>query len=239
VSEETRITDPNTGGQKGQKLERYDLIPPEPLDRLARHYGIGALKYTDDNWLKGYSWRLSIGAMLRHTFAFLRGESIDGETGSHHLTAAIWHCIALQEFERLGLGTDDRYGHETKNAHNAPGLGEGDTIYIAGPMRGIARYNFPAFDRAAEDLVKCGWQIKNPAQLDRDAGFDPVTLPSDHNWHTTPPGFDFPACRRRDIEAIEKSDAMYMLKGWSKSTGAQAEHAYATWMGIPIYGWER
>lgn len=106
---EVRVTDPNTGGQKGVKLARFDLIPPDPLWRLAEHYGKGAAKYSDDNYRKGYSWRLSIGALQRHLHAFLLGEPIDAETGSHHLTAVIWHAIALQEFERLGLGTDDRY----------------------------------------------------------------------------------------------------------------------------------
>lgn len=106
---EIRVTDPTTGGQKGVKLARFDLIPSEPLWRLAEHYGKGAAKYSDDNYRRGYSWRLSIGALQRHLHAFLLGESIDSETGSHHLTAVVWHAIALQEFERLGLGTDDRY----------------------------------------------------------------------------------------------------------------------------------
>lgn len=119
VSEEVCVTDPKTGGQKCSKLERFDLIPPEIWKRLARHYGVGAQKYEDDNWLRGYSWRLSIAALHRHINAFLCGESIDAETRSHHLVAAMWHCIALQEFERLGLGTDDRYC--TKDAHRTQG----------------------------------------------------------------------------------------------------------------------
>ena len=38
---ETRITDPSTGGQKGDKPRRYDLIPPDVLGELADHYGFG------------------------------------------------------------------------------------------------------------------------------------------------------------------------------------------------------
>ena len=40
---EVRITSP-TGGQKGQKIERFDLIPIKPLTGLARVYGKGAAK---------------------------------------------------------------------------------------------------------------------------------------------------------------------------------------------------
>ena len=109
ANQEIRVTDPETGGQKGIKVARFDLIPPVPMLRLAEHYGKGAQKYADDNYRKGYRWKLSLGALQRHLSSFILGESIDAETGSHHLTAVIWHAIALQEFERLGLGTDDRY----------------------------------------------------------------------------------------------------------------------------------
>lgn len=105
---EVRVTDPRTGGQKGQKPARFDLIPPYPLWQLALVYGVGAKKYDDDNWLKGYSWRLSIGALLRHIWKFIMGESLDPESGLSHLAHAIWHCVTLMEFDRLDLGTDDR-----------------------------------------------------------------------------------------------------------------------------------
>ena len=104
---ETRVTDPNTGGQKGQKLARFSLIPSEFLWALAEHYGKGASKYADRNWEKGYSWSLCVDAMQRHLHAWLQGESNDPETGSHHLIAVAWHACALFVFERRGLGTDD------------------------------------------------------------------------------------------------------------------------------------
>lgn len=106
---ETRITDPDTGGQKGQKLERYDLIPFAALDELARVYGMGAQKYDDDNYLNGYRYRLSLGALLRHVAAWGKGEDRDPESGLHHLAHAAWHCFALQMFQRHDLGTDDRW----------------------------------------------------------------------------------------------------------------------------------
>jgi len=105
---EVRITDPKTGGQKGQKPERYDLFPFDALDEVARVYGVGAKKYSDDNWLKGYSWRLSLGALLRHVSRFAQGEDRDAETGCLHLALAAWHCFTLLTFYMRSLGTDDR-----------------------------------------------------------------------------------------------------------------------------------
>ena len=104
---EVIVTDPTTGGKKGQKLERFDLIPNEFEIALARHYGKGAEKYEDRNWEKGYRWSLSVGALRRHLAAWLGGEQCDAETGSNHLIAVAWHACALYIFELRRLGTDD------------------------------------------------------------------------------------------------------------------------------------
>lgn len=107
IAGETRITDPATGGQKGQKLARFSLIPSDWLWSLAEHYGVGARKYEDRNWERGYKWSLSVDAHSRHLHAWLDGESYDQETGSHHLIAAAWHLIALWWFQTHERGTDD------------------------------------------------------------------------------------------------------------------------------------
>lgn len=104
---EVRIVDPKTGGEKGSKIERFDLIPNDFERALARHYGKGAEKYADRNWERGYRWSLSVAALRRHLAAWLDGESTDSETGSNHLIAVAWHAIALFVFETRGLGTDD------------------------------------------------------------------------------------------------------------------------------------
>lgn len=105
---EVRIVDPITGAQKGSKLARYDLIPPEALHALAEHYGRGAKKYADRNWEAGYNWGLSFAALMRHAWAWWRGEDIDEETGSNHMTAVAWHALTLATFQARGRGTDDR-----------------------------------------------------------------------------------------------------------------------------------
>lgn len=104
---EVRVVDPVTGGQKGEKVDRYDLIPPEFEDALATHYGKGCVKYSDRNWEKGYKWHLSYRALRSHLNLWQRGESYDKETGSHHLVCVAWHAIALFMYELRGLGTDD------------------------------------------------------------------------------------------------------------------------------------
>lgn len=65
------------GGQKGVKLERFDLIPAGPLAELARHYGVGAIKYAEHQWRQGYEWSKSIAAIGRHWSAFAGGEDYD------------------------------------------------------------------------------------------------------------------------------------------------------------------
>ena len=105
---ETRAVDPVTGGEKGTKLARFDLIPVVPLEAVATHYGIGATKYEDRNWERGYRWSYSFAAMMRHAWAFWRGEDIDPETGSPHLAAVVFHALALMEYGDTNRANDDR-----------------------------------------------------------------------------------------------------------------------------------
>ena len=102
-----------TGGEKGVKLERFDLIPPAAIAALARHYGVGAEKYNDHNYMKGYEWGKSYAALLRHLNQFWSGQDIDEETGTPHVICAAWHCFALHEFMREHPGYDDRRVNES------------------------------------------------------------------------------------------------------------------------------
>lgn len=109
MGDEVRVTDPKTGGQKGSKPERFELLNWAFFAELARVADFGARKYADHNWLKGYAWSLNIGAAFRHLVRFVLGESYDPESRCHHLAHLAWHCMALYTFERRGLGTDDRH----------------------------------------------------------------------------------------------------------------------------------
>jgi hypothetical protein len=103
-------------------------------------------------------------------------------------------------------------------------------IYIAGPMSNLPLYNFPAFDGAAGRLERFGWKPINPAEMDRQIGFDPSKDPVTKEFLDN--------ALKRDTDAIiNQADAMVMLPGWEKSTGAKAEYHLARWKHIPVYAW--
>lgn len=105
---ETRTTS-STGGQKGTKVERPDLIPTTGLYWLAVHYGLGAEKYDDNNWRKGYEWSKSYSSLQRHARAFWDGEDNDPELGTPHMAAVAFHAFALMTFMEEHPEFDDRW----------------------------------------------------------------------------------------------------------------------------------
>lgn len=105
---EVRTTS-STGGEKGTKPERYDLIPVEALASVARLYGEGAKKYAEHNWRRGYEWSKSYAALQRHASEFWKGVDIDPETGEPHMAAVIFHALALITFTEEHPNFDDRY----------------------------------------------------------------------------------------------------------------------------------
>jgi len=105
---EVRIVDADTGGEKGQKTARFDLLPPDALWQIAEHFGRGAAKYADRNWERGYDWSLSYGALMRHSVAWWGGEDLDPETGSHHMAAVAFHAMALITFAATHPEGDNR-----------------------------------------------------------------------------------------------------------------------------------
>lgn len=107
VAGEVRVIDQETGGAKGQKLARFDLLPYDALYILAEHFGKGAEKYEPRNWERGYDWGLSFAAAMRHGTAWWQGEEIDDE-GFEHLTAFAWHALVLLSFSSRQIGTDSR-----------------------------------------------------------------------------------------------------------------------------------
>ena len=106
VEMEEQTTSP-TGGQKGMKPVRHGLIDPSFLNELALHAGLGAAKYSDDNWRKGYPLSLSYDALQRHANAWWAGESRDAELGTSHMAAVAFHAMVLfvnlDEIEVNGL----------------------------------------------------------------------------------------------------------------------------------------
>ena len=111
---EVRVTDPNTGGEKGQKSQRYDLVPWVQMNKVAELYEAGTFKYSDHNWRKSYAWSLSFAALIRHATQFWEGEAYDQETKCHHLSSVVFHALALMDFEENHPESDDRYTTQLK-----------------------------------------------------------------------------------------------------------------------------
>jgi hypothetical protein len=108
LSEEVRITNALTGGQKGQKPAMLGALDPKSILEVARVAGYGAQKYARYNYLNTYDWSLSFDAMQRHALAFWGGEDVDPESGEPHMAHVAWHAMALLSFMRLGRELDDR-----------------------------------------------------------------------------------------------------------------------------------
>lgn len=100
-------------------------------------------------------------------------------------------------------------------------------LYVAGPMRGYDRWNFPAFRAATAALRAEGHDVTSPHELDEAIGFteDTVDLPE---------GF-LTAAMRRDIEALLQVEAVVLLPGWEDSVGTRFELSVAKWLGLEVY----
>jgi len=106
---ETIVTNATTGGRKGSKLARFDLIPPLAMWKVAEHYGAGCKKYADHNWRKGLNWSLCIAALERHLALWKSGQRLDEETGTEHLAAIVFHALALMTYQEEHPELDDRW----------------------------------------------------------------------------------------------------------------------------------
>ncbi len=100
-------------------------------------------------------------------------------------------------------------------------------VYLAGPMSGYPMYNFPMFDSYRNYLLLRGYEVISPADLDRAAGWDPEKHPAN------PP--DARDCAKRDVEAICKCDAIFVMPGYKDSRGCTMELAVAKFIGIPVH----
>lgn len=74
----------------------YDLIPYQEItDAFSRVAEFGAVKYAPWNWSKGLARVQLLGSLLRHAFAYLRGEDRDKETGLLHTDHILWNAAVL------------------------------------------------------------------------------------------------------------------------------------------------
>lgn len=90
-------------------------------------------------------------------------------------------------------------------------------VYISGPMTKYKDndYNRAAFYAAEKRLADQGHIVLNPAY--------------------TPDGLTLEQYLKIDLVMVELADALYMLREWEESTGANAEYAHAVKHGKAIW----
>jgi hypothetical protein len=98
----------------GGKL-RWSLVDFRSLEPLVRVLEYGAEKYDDDNWKKGLPFKQVCESIMRHLLAFMRGESLDYESGQPHTAHIMANCMFLEYYFTSGLNSkfDDRYENST------------------------------------------------------------------------------------------------------------------------------
>lgn len=92
-----------------QAKPSMQLLPTASLQAIAEVLDFGAKKYAAHNWRKGMDWSRLLGAAMRHLTSFNDGEDKDPESGLSHLAHLGCCVLFLLEYEKKGLGTDDRY----------------------------------------------------------------------------------------------------------------------------------
>ena len=75
---------------------RFDLLPIDAIEALAKHFEAGAVRYGDDNWLKGIPLKRYLDSALRHLFKELRGDSDEP-----HAIACAWNMLAYWQTKKL------------------------------------------------------------------------------------------------------------------------------------------
>lgn len=109
-------------------------------------------------------------------------------------------------------------------------------VYLAGPMSGIPHFNYPAFNAAAAHLRRAGHHVFNPAEHDTATHGKDISNP-DGCEETAKKEHGF--CRRKALKAdlawiCDNAEAIALLPGWEKSTGACAERALAVALKIQV-----
>lgn len=80
----------------------WSLMPFEAVEEINRVLEFGAQKYSAHNWKTGSGFKYSrvLNSLLRHIFAYIRGEDRDPESGLSHLAHAGCNIVFLLYYER-------------------------------------------------------------------------------------------------------------------------------------------
>jgi len=73
---------------------RYDLLPWNAIDELAKHCELGAEKYGERNCEHGIFTHSLLDSAIRHLSCYMRGQ-----TEENHLRASMWNVAMAIEME--------------------------------------------------------------------------------------------------------------------------------------------
>lgn len=111
-------------------------------------------------------------------------------------------------------------------------------IYLAGAMRGVPRFNFPAFHAVAARLRAQGHEVFSPAEKDNERHGTDISAGNatgDESIAAAEHGFNLREALGVNLAWIcAHADAIALLPGWQVSKGATAERAAAVALGLEV-----
>lgn len=252
---------------RGGRKPRPDLISPHAQMREGMINTLGGEKYGLRNYEKGMPISECLASCQRHIEQYKRGDTDEDHLAQARWNlGAIIHYEEEIKAGRMDPAIDDmpKYAQLEKFmvemipvAANAAAqasdgvtingiffkwdrqLTETSTFYVTGPMRGLPYFNFPAFDGARDLGISLGYNIISPADLDREAGIDPINDPGCvERMKKENPDF-LQDIVDRDICKILKlrpknNDGLALLPDWENSIGSVAEIAVARFKGLQL-----
>ncbi len=109
-------------------------------------------------------------------------------------------------------------------------------LYLAGPMTGIPRFNFPMFDVWAAHLRGAGFKVLSPHETDTPevqaaARASAFGHPGDIPGHGTTTA---PETLAKNVAEVATCEGVALLPGWAKSSGSRHEVETAVRLGLPV-----
>ena len=93
---------------------QWSLVDFDALEDMVRVLEFGAKKYDADNWKKGLQTNEIAESMMRHLFAYLRGEDIDPESGLPHTGHIMCNAMFLSYMQKFAPKFDGRRPDKNK-----------------------------------------------------------------------------------------------------------------------------
>lgn len=92
----------------------WSLIPWDSVEEILKVLEFGKIKYSSWNWStgEGFKYTRVFNSLIRHLFAWIRGEDLDPESGLSHLAHAgcnIFFLIYFVKHKARYTTNDDRY----------------------------------------------------------------------------------------------------------------------------------